>query len=51
MSIQSLKSEKKLHKEDRLAIFKPGLWCTVFSDVANNGTIIVVLLSAGINGE
>ena len=36
---------KKL-QEDRLAIFKPGLWRTGFSDAVKNGTI-----SAGTNGE
>ena len=29
MSVQSLKSEK-IQEEDRLAIFKPGLWQTGF---------------------
>ena len=39
MAIQSSKSEK-LQEEDRLAIFKPDLWRTGFSDVAKNGTIV-----------
>ena len=30
---------QKLEKDDRLAIFKPGLWRTGFSDAAKNGTI------------
>ena len=36
MAIQSSKVEKS-RKEDRLAIFKPGLM--VFLDVAKNGTV------------
>ena len=38
MAIQSLKSGRS-HKEDRLAIFKPGLWQMGFLDAAKNGTI------------
>ena len=30
---------EKDEKDDSLAIFKPGLWWTGFSDVAKNGTI------------
>ena len=30
---------KKLQEEDRLAIFKPGLWQTGFLDAVKNGTI------------
>ena len=32
-----LEKLKKLQEEDRLAIFKPGLWQTGFSDAAKNG--------------
>ena len=30
---------EKLHEEDGVAIFKPGLWRAGFSDTAKNGTI------------
>ena len=30
---------EKLHEDDCLAIFKPGLWQTNFSDAVKNGTI------------
>ena len=39
MAIQSSKV-KKLQEEDRLAILKPGLWRTGFSDAAKNDTIL-----------